>query len=65
MSGAESAPADAEIGARLDAARRRIELVSAWMERHAGLVADRVASVAARLERLERDLRDDLLRLRR
>ena len=64
MSGAETAPAD-EIGARLDAARRRIELVSAWMERQAGIVTDRVASVAARLARLERDLRDDLLRLRR
>ena len=56
---------DSEIGARLDATRRRIELVIAWMDRQAALVADRVQVVAARLDRLERDIQDDLVRLRR
>ena len=56
---------DAEIAVRLDETRRRVELVADWMDRQARLVTERVTSVVERLEGLERDLREDLVRLRR
>jgi hypothetical protein len=56
---------DAEIGARLEDARRRVELVASWMDRQALLAAERVKVVVERLDRLESDLCADLLRLRR
>jgi hypothetical protein len=56
---------DAEIGARLEAARRRMEQVVRWMDRQTLLAAERVQVLVEGLERLERDRRADLLRLHR
>ena len=56
---------DPEIAARIEETGRRVELAADWMERQARVIADRVTVIAERLEQLERDLVEDLLRVRR
>jgi hypothetical protein len=55
---------DGDIGARLEDARRRIDLLAGWMDRQTRLLAERVKGVVERLEGLERELCRDRLRLR-
>ena len=54
---------DPELEARLAETRQRLDRVTGWMDRQARTIGERAAVIARRLDHLEQQLKDDLLRL--